>query len=187
MRLADRSSLSPELHTLDRSAACPGRGTSTPEGPDDNHSAAGTPIPTLTILSQFVCSTWRRFLVAHLSLRQLQRLGTSLRRSQRPKTAWFQRGLPAAPSTEPRALPPISLSPRLLSPKAGNYANLVPSLGLWQNQCVNGGPRPAEFESVSGWRMQLGSRSLSPQLPANCSARLRSVMFSEMTSWGMSA
>ena len=43
VRLAGRSALSPKLHTLDCSAACPGRGTSTPEGP----AGEGTPPPAL--------------------------------------------------------------------------------------------------------------------------------------------
>ncbi len=36
LRLAETATLSPELHTLDYSAACPGRGTSTPEGPGES-------------------------------------------------------------------------------------------------------------------------------------------------------
>ena len=59
---------------MDCSAACPGRGSSTPEGP----AGEGTPPPALRSqplrsFSQFVCSNWRRFLVALLSLRQSHR------------------------------------------------------------------------------------------------------------------
>ena len=39
LRLAETASLSPELHTLDYSAACPGRGTSTPEGPGESSTS----------------------------------------------------------------------------------------------------------------------------------------------------
>jgi hypothetical protein len=75
---------------LNYSAACPGRGTSTPEGPDDGSLRRRHSNPNPYDPFQSVCSNWRRFLVALPSLRQLLHLRNSLRRSSRRKTLRFK-------------------------------------------------------------------------------------------------
>ena len=113
--LAGRSALSPELHTLDCSAACPGRGTSAPEGP----AGEGTPPPALHLdpYDVFRPDVQRRrtFLVALASLRQSHQSNPSPHADQREKSTLFQRRLAREPSTHlPPNRPKCSLSAPIL-------------------------------------------------------------------------
>ena len=93
------------------------------------------------------------------SLRQSAQPEISLRRSGRQKNALFQKGLAERPETALPARRPFSFSFRPVSPQGRDLANLVTASGIVSIQWLDGWHGPVEFESASGLRMELGSKS----------------------------
>jgi hypothetical protein len=106
-----------------------------------------------------------------LSLRQSHRPELSLHRDECEKNALYQRNLPNGLATAAAVGGPFSLSLRPFSLQAGNWANLVPSLNVEQNQVINSRHNPAEFESATAYRKIPQMFSHVPQtLEAFCSS-----------------
>ena len=89
--------------------------------------------------------------------RQSHPVRNSLRRPGSRKNPLFQKGLAERPGTALPARRPISFSFPPVSLEDGDCANLVPMLDFVDFQWLDGWHGPAEFESASGWRRELGS------------------------------